>query len=504
MGGKLLGDKGSYEGNDRLKPQDDTCICQEQAKSGEITGAQKDVGGVAAVLALTIGHYFPGFNEWLRELTDIRRQDMITYKRETVLWSALIMMITKRGARKKITDFMRTERFCENLKEFCGQDSIKEAPHGDTVEYLCTRMETDELEGLKARMMQRLFRLRIFERHRLMGRYHTIAIDGVHIHTFKYRHCERCLVSKDPSGDTIWVHYKLQASLVTPNGFCMPMASEWIENSEGRYEKQDCELKAFYRLVKKLRMLYPRLPVCVLLDSLYLCAGVFTILKEHRMEWIIVFKKGAMPEVYAWVMPWKEKYAAANIIIRRRERHIQVRKRRSHRQKLVRSKAKTGRRKVVRETVYTWMGNVRHWDGKRSFNILTCKETNDGKKNCDYVWLVSDGLNVCKDNAVTLAERGRLRWVIENQGNNMQKNGGYNLEHLYSRDMVGMKVWCAIVDIACIINQLIETGSLIVKKTFGSLRNIAEKMFHDFCYAVLQKPPGRPRIQIRLRHSNTT
>lgn len=499
MGGKLLDGKGTYEGDDGFKPRDDTDIRQKQTEISE-----KPTQTITGVLSTTIDHCFPHFNEWLKEFTDTRLQERILYKRETILWAALVSMLTKRGSRKKIKDHMNIGRFRENLKEFCGQDDIKRVPHGDTVEYLFMRMKLKEFEFLKMKMMQRLFRMRIFEPHRLAGRYHTIAIDGVHIHTFNYRHCERCMISHDASGNKIWVHCKLQASLVTPDGFCMPMASEWIENEHGRYDKQDCELKACYRLLRKLRKLYPRLPICVLLDSLYTCQGVFNILKDLKMEWIIVFKKGAMPEVYEWCMFKKKEFAKENIIIRRREKYIKVRNRRSHTQRLTRPKTKTQRRKVIRESIYTWMSDIRHWDGKRSFNILTCRETEDNKKKCDYVWVVSNGLNLSKDNAEKLAKRGRCRWVIENQGINMQKNGGYNLEHLYSRDTVSMKVWCAMLDIACIINQLIERGSLIVKRVFGSIRNISEKMFRDFCYLIFKKPSVRPRIQIRFTYYNTS
>jgi hypothetical protein len=48
-------------------------------------------------------------------------------------------------------------------------------------------------------------------------------------------------------------HYVLEAKLVTRNGLCLSLASEWIENPEGNYRKQDCERKAFLRLASKLK-----------------------------------------------------------------------------------------------------------------------------------------------------------------------------------------------------------------------------------------------------------
>jgi hypothetical protein len=39
-----------------------------------------------------------------------------------------------------------------------------------------------------------------------------------------------------------YFHSVLEARLVTPNGFSISIATEWIENPEGgEYDKQDCE-----------------------------------------------------------------------------------------------------------------------------------------------------------------------------------------------------------------------------------------------------------------------
>ena len=61
-----------------------------------------------------------------------------------------------------------------------------------------------------------------------------------------------------------------------------------------------------------------------------------------------------------------------------------------------------------------------------------------------------------------------------------------------------MKIWCALIDIAHLINQIIEQGSLIVIKTYGSIRNVSQRLFEHLRYYVFRKPPNPPRIQIRL------
>lgn len=496
MGGELLEDQGDDEGNDGYKPADDQDICEDDRGAQEEDGQAEE--SLVKVLSTTVGHYFPWFNQWLEGLTDIRNQDLITYQRQTVVWAGLLALLTKRQARMNISHQMRQEGFCENLKELSGQEDIKNVPHGDTVEYLLTRLKKEELEGVQVKMMGKLLRKRALERYRLMGKYYTVAIDGVHIHSFDYKHCEHCLVKDDKlTGQKVWMHMKLQASLVTPTGLCLPMAVEWIEN-EANYNKQDCEIRAFYRLVKRLRVLYSKLPICVLWDALYAGQPTFDALKEQRMEWIVVFKEGSMLTLYPWVMSVKKHCAKDNVIVDVENQEIEERQRRDHGQRLGRGRPKHKKRMRVIETSYTWIRGVEPSKDRSLFNVMTCKELVDGVKVCDYAWLVSDGLNLNEDNVRVLAKRGRCRWKIENEGINIQKNGGYRLEHLYSRDEVSMKIWCALIDIAHLINQLIEHGSLIAIKTYGSVRNMAQRMFEHLRYYVFRKPPNPARIQIRL------
>jgi hypothetical protein len=62
----------------------------------------------------------------------------------------------------------------------------------------------------------------------------------------------------------------LEANLVFHNGVTLPLLSEFLSYAEGDPDdhKQDCELKAFYRLTARLKAYFPRLPI-LLLDGLY-------------------------------------------------------------------------------------------------------------------------------------------------------------------------------------------------------------------------------------------
>jgi hypothetical protein len=75
-------------------------------------------------------------------------------------------------------------------------------------------------------------------------------------------------------------------------------------------------------------------------------------------------------------------------------------------------------------------------DQTNYINVLQCEEFKPGKDSKGYPiriktkfkWLTN--LHVDQDKLVELSdEGGRRRWKIENEGINVQKNGGYGLKH---------------------------------------------------------------------------
>ena len=68
-----------------------------------------------------------------------------------------------------------------------------------------------------------------------------------------------------------------------------------------------------------------------------------------------------------------------------------------------------------------------------------------------------------KEKVRHIGHAGRLRWKIENEGFNTQKNGDYQLEHKYCRKSYnGMKNYYTLLQLAHAINQLIEKGKCII------------------------------------------
>ncbi|MEW6663288.1 MAG: hypothetical protein ACOY9Y_05410, partial [Bacillota bacterium] len=54
--------------------------------------------------------------------------------------------------------------------------------------------------------------------------------------------------------------------------------------------KQDCELKAFHRLAKRLKHQFPKLPLTLLLDGLYANGPVMAVCRKNKWDFMIVLK----------------------------------------------------------------------------------------------------------------------------------------------------------------------------------------------------------------------
>lgn len=107
-------------------------------------------------------------------------------------------------------------------------------------------------------MIRELFKKRSLEKYRLMDKYWTIAIDGTQLYSFTERHCKHCLKKEYKNKETgevertVYYHTVLEAKLIVGN-MALSILTEFIENENESVSKQDCEVEAAKRLLRKLK-----------------------------------------------------------------------------------------------------------------------------------------------------------------------------------------------------------------------------------------------------------
>ena len=435
----------------------------------------------------TIHHFFPKFVRDLGKFLDPRHPSFITYPLPILLLEGLFLFLMKLESRRDIAFQFQEEPFWKNLWEWVARENpawrergeeVRRVPHGDTLNDLLTRLNPAWLGQFRTGLVRRLIRMRALEGDRLLGKYYRIVIDGTANVSFRARHCAECLTRKtgeDSQGNPLYVYYHpvLEAKLVTTVGLVLSVATEFIENEREPLSKQDCELKAFYRLAVKLKHAFPQLPICLMMDGLYAAGPVFDLCQHHQWKFLITFKEGSMPSVWQEFTSLKQ-CAPENALCQ---------------------KTKEGNHQA-----YAWVSQLDY--EARKLNILEVQEQSPSTGNKRFVWITNFGLQA--GNVSILAEKGgRLRWKIENEGFNVQKNGGYGLEHAFSRNPIAIKNFYLLLQIAHTMSQLMEKGSLLknpIAKVFGSLRNFGSALREAFTHCVFHFDSAffARRIQIRF------
>jgi len=137
-------------------------------------------------------------------------------------------------------------------------------------------------------------------------------------------------------------------------------------------------------------------------------------------------------------------------------------------------------------------------------DLLFCNEqSNNNDESTIFGWITN--FHVCRNNVDNIANKGgRLRWKVENEGFNVQKNNGYEMEHPYSEHSNGFRIFYLLLLIAHFISQLILHGSLIksLYKSFGSAKNFARRLAESMRKHVIPHNltmPGQIRFTATLQ-----
>jgi len=364
----------------------------------------------------------------------------------------LTLFLLKEGSRNQLNNNRRDGHFRQHFHHLTGMF----LPHMDTVNGVLCDLPFEELDKIKMDMMSRLFDQKCLRDDRLLNQYYLVVVDATGTVSFDKPHCEHCLtkktkVSKDgkklKQEKITYFHYVLEAKLVTSAGHALSLASEWIENPIGDFDKQDCERKAFIRLAEKLKKQYPRLPICILADGLYPYENAFKICEDNSWKFIFVLKDKSLKSV-------QEELTLTRL-----------------------SKPDTTFCTVKKgyfvTQEYRFQTNIKYHK-KYTLNWIECNETlkkivKPGKTKAtpqppskpshfEYVTNIVPDKDTVKD----IGCAGRLRWKIENEGFNTQKCGEYELEHKYCRKSYnGLKNYYTLLQIAHAINQFIEKGKCV-------------------------------------------
>ena len=403
----------------------------------------------------------------LSRMPDWRVPKKVKHLKSVLMLYGVLLFVLQMSSRREANGEMTKPQLVENLRLWFPE--IGQLPHQDTLARLLGGSDPQEIEEALIGAVRGLIRKKKFERYLVEGCY-PICMDG----TQKFKRDElkhpemltRTLHKEDGTEEQHYV-YVLEASLGFRNGMTIPLLSEFLTYSVENETKQDCEQRAFHRAAERLKKLFPRLPILLLLDGLYPNGPVIERCRKNHWQFMIVLPDKSLPTV------WDEYRGLRKITTGNTVRLLW-----------------NGRHQV-----FTWINDIAYFYGendkrRQSVHVVECEESWEecdaaghlGTKTAKHVWLSSEPLS-----AKNVHERcnfgARHRWNIE-EAILAEKWHGYNYEHCFSEGWSALRCYHYLMRIEHLINVLVWYSA----KLSRAMRRLGVRGFLRLVWTTLVGP----------------
>ena len=342
-------------------------------------------------------------------------------------WQAILTFLLRAGSRNAFDGDRNSGQIPENVLALCAQKWDAErlgerrtVTCSENVTHHLGRVPVEDVAELTVLMFRRLLKMRLLERARLSDRWWMIALDG----SLQDRGRET------PTREARY-RYIVQATLIGPDNTLFPIMTEFMDVRDPDREKEDCEQKAFLRLTERLHVQFPSLPICLLLDGLYAIAPVFDRCEQYGWRFVTTFREGRQPTAFD---------EAVQTLMMSPEHVLRMERKGEH--------------GPVQQTL-RWTNDVEF--GNRKLNVLFAGEISP---EAATLWAWVTNFHLTTDSAAAVANQGgRARQGIETLFN-VEKNGGFGLEHAFCANQTASKNYHLLMQVAFLLGQLLVNGCL--------------------------------------------
>lgn len=404
-------------------------------------------------------HFFPDLIDDLSKINDPRKENYIEYLIEELIYPVILKNSCSIESMRQMTEWFEDAKCASNLGKLMGRE-IEHIPHYDTINNILERLDINELNDIRLKMIKKLIRSKTFYQAKMAKGQWMIILDGTGLYHFKEKHCDNCLVKeltdKEGNKKKLYYHSVLEAKIVLADNIIISLGTEFIENESEDVSKQDCEINASKRLLKRIKEKFPKLDVCILGDSLYAAESIIDICKGYGWSYLLRFKEGRqkiLAQDYGYVIDSGEYGKKENLL---------------------------GEEKGTAN----YVNHVEDITGKKfTANIFEYKyEKINNKTNkrvqVEFLWLTD--IELTSRNIEEMVKCGRKRWKIENEGFNMQKNILYKIEHLNSKNPNAMKNHYLLTQISDILMQLYLAGTKVLKELKQTIKKTSSRLLETF------------------------
>lgn len=360
---------------------------------------------------------------------------------------------------QEVNDTVEEDEYIKNIYKILGLEENKYLPYYLMINEYLLKLNNEELEKIRKDMIYSLIRKKSFDNLKFLSKHWLVIVDDTQLFSFKERHCEHCLTKTFNKGTneekTIYYHQILEAKIVFADNFTLSIATEFLEYENKNQSKEDCQIKSFKKLSKSLKKMFPRLPICIMADSLYACDTTFKICKDNKWEFLIRCKDGSIPSLI-------EEYKEICDMGEEDEEIIEM------------------------ETVYKikpeinaihtmkWVNALEYKKFKVSVTELEIEKR--GEKTQTFKWITS--IILSNKYAKEFSETGRKSWLIENEGVNTKNNHKYIATYPNNLNYNAMKNHYLLIQLADAFLQLYECDKKEIKIIKQTISNISEALIN--------------------------
>ena len=415
---------------------------------------------------------------------DFRRMASVVYSAPVLVTTAVAMRIIgiHSGNEYNLTSGSE-EALLPNIRCLAKAFDLERLPHFDTIKHFLEHVAPSCLKGVLSGCVRHLIRCKCLDWMRCDRRLtggkpcFLVALDAVHYFT---SHAELPHSTHKTHGNGLvdYMLIALQLSLVCPQGVRIPLMVEFIENPDGEYDKQDCEIKAAKRLLKRFKEEFPHLGCVLLMDGLYLCEGILRMCEKYGWRYSVSLTEHAA----ALMRKCDEKMEKIGYSFKGEEPGTSVTR------------------------TVNWCNAVKHRLGETEFRFNAVRmRVPDDKGGFSTLYYVSSlVMHPVKNMAVrTLDEICRVRWQIESAFD-VLKNHGLGLEKVIgTRGHTGQNFYL-IVLLADLIRTLMmrttlfrrlqrkenpglpdETARLPMMGWYGTINRLVDRLRRCFLMKVM-------------------
>ena len=195
--------------------------------------------------------------------TDTRNQSYVTYDVKICLVVRILALCSGIQSMNGIGNNFNTDQTIKNINTILKENYV-ELPHKDTIQLVINELNFKELEKIQTDIIKTLIRSKMLDKYRFKGMFHVV-IDGTGLYSTRSDLGQQAITKVYNEGQdneyTVYSYYVLEAKIICGN-MAFSLATEFVLNetytdNDGniirKFDKQDCELKAAYRLLDILR-----------------------------------------------------------------------------------------------------------------------------------------------------------------------------------------------------------------------------------------------------------